>query len=463
MKKIFLSLCIVAELIFTSCSGFLDKTPTDALPVDGTITSVTDLKYAVNGIAYPLTTNLMSYASEFGIYADVLTNNYKIVKDNGQCSPLSYYTVDKTHRLVINPYSLFYKSIAGANKALEEAGKMKQTEDVKNLEGQLYAWRGLLHFDLARLFAHIPSTVSNISEEQSGIVLLTKVVNPDYTAPRNTLKETYEQIISDFTKAAEMMYEENEIGYFNKYAAIALRARAYLYTGEYQKAIDDAKTVINSKRYTLYTKDNYTKVWSQEGTEESIFEILITPTYNPQRNAIGFFADSRGYAEMAFNENAVLYKYLSTHPDDVRSKIIKDQSNAPDNKGFYPGKFPGRDGNLLINNPKIIRLSELYLIVAEAYVNLNKGKEAAKYINTLLRNRIYEYIDVETVNIDDVLNQYTYEMFQENHIAFAYWRNKKSVTNILNKQVNFNDECNILPIPLSEINLNSSLKQNSGY
>ena len=87
MNKIFLSLSLVAGLMFTSCSDFLDKEPTTALPVDGTITSAADLKFAVNGVAYPMTVERMTYASEFGIYADLLTNNYKIVKDNGQ-SPL---------------------------------------------------------------------------------------------------------------------------------------------------------------------------------------------------------------------------------------------------------------------------------------------------------------------------------------------------------------------------------------
>ena len=463
MNKIFLSLSLVAGLMFTSCSDFLDKEPTTALPVDGTITSAADLKFAVNGVAYPMTVERMTYASEFGIYADLLTNNYKIVKDNGQASPIAFYTVDKTHQFSEVPYSYFYKCIAEANKAIEEAANLQQTEEVTDLIGQLYAWRGMLHFDLARMFAHIPSTVANTSEAQSGIVLATEVYLPEYLAVRNTLKETYDQIIADLTKGAEMMADESELGYFNKYAAIALRSRAYLYMGEYQKAIDDANTVINSGNYSLYTKDDYAKVWIQEGTSESIFELLITSNYTPQRYAIGYYSDYDGYSEMAFDENGALYKYLSTHPKDVRSKTIKDQTNAPKNGAYYPGKFPGRDGNLYVNNPKIIRLSELYLIAAEAYVNLGKGDKAAEYINTLPRNRIEDYQDVATVTIDDVINQYVYEMYQENQIAFAYWRNKKSVTSITNKEVKYNAENNILPIPQCEIDLNADLKQNPGY
>ena len=166
---------------------------------------------------------------------------------------------------------------------------------------------------------------------------------------------------------------------------------------------------------------------------------------------------------MAFNEEGDLYKYLSTHPKDVRSKTIKDQTGAKDNKAYYPGKFPGREGSLYVNNPKIIRLSELYLIAAEAYSNLGDAAKAAEYINTLRKNRIEGYKDVASVTIDDILNEYTYELYQENQIAFAYWRNKKSVTNVYGKEVKYDDERTILPIPQREIDLNANLKQNAGY
>lgn len=463
MKKTILSLGLVAGLALTSCSDFLDKEPTNALPVDGTITSVEDLKYAINGVNYRLTVERMSYPSEFGIYADLLTDNYKIIKDNGQASPISMYTVDKTHQFSENEYWMFYKCITQANKALAEAAKMEQTATVKDLEGQLLAMRALYHFDLARIYAHIPSTVSDVNAEQSGIAIVTEVKTPEYVAKRNTLKETYDQIIKDFTDAAELMQDEPVCGYFSKYAAIALRARAYLYMGEYQKAIDDAETVFGSGKFSLYDIDNYSKVWLQEGTSESIYELLITSNYTPQRYAIGYYADSEGYSEMGFNPDGKLYTYLSQNPQDVRSKMTKNQLTAKSNAAIYPGKFPGRDGNLYVNNPKIIRLSELYLIAAEASVNLNRPKDAAGYINTLLKKRITDYQDVETVTIDDVIDQYCYELFQENQIAFAYWRNKKSVKNQVNKVINYNDNQTILPIPQREIDIYSGLKQNEGY
>lgn len=119
-----------------------------------------------------------------------------------------------------------------------------------------------------------------------------------------------------------------------------------------------------------------------------------------------------------------------------------------------------------MNNPKIIRLSEVYLIAAEAAVKTGDAAKAAGYINTLRQNRIDGYADVASVTIDDVLWEYRVELFCENQSTFCYWRNKKSVhvdQASGEKDINYDDYRTILPIPQREIDYNSGVKQNSGY
>ena len=67
------------------------------------------------------------------------------------------------------------------------------------------------------------------------------------------------------------------------------------------------------------------------------------------------------------------------------------------------------------------------------------------------------------VTIDDILFEYKKEFFAENQIAFAYWRNKKSVTNQVGKEIGYNDNKNIMPIPQREIDYDPTLVQNPGY
>lgn len=463
MKNYIMALSLMAGVSMVSCSDFLDKEPSTALPVDGAITSAEDLQYALNGVSYTFTDDRMSYPSEFGIYADLLTDNYRVVKGNNQSEPISKYNITKYDDFSMTPFYTFYKAISQINKALETSADMTGSE-VDNIKGQLLAWRGLAHFDLARLFAHIPSTV-DVNAANSGIPVADKAYAPDFLPTRSTLKETYGQIIKDLTEASNMMDEDNGVGYMNKWTAIALRARAYLYLGEYDKAIADAINVIENSGYKLLTIDSYVKSWTLEGADESIFELAQNDNYNPQRYAAGYYCDASGYSECAFNEDGELWQYFVSNPNDIRSKVVKDQTKEKTNPAYYPGKFPGRAGSiaLYVNNPKIVRLAEMYLIAAEAYANTNKGTEAANKLNELRANRIEGYTPVETATIEDVVKEWTIEFFCENQSAFAYWRNKMSVTNQLGKVINYDNNQTILPIPQREIDINPDLKQNAGY
>lgn len=462
MKKIYLVFGLVAGLTFSSCE--LDTLPSTSLGEEIAITTESDLQNAVNGIGYIVSEERMTYGAEFGIYADLLTNEFTIVDDYGQSSSIAQYTLSKNDELPEYAYCYFYKAIANCNKALELSANLEETDNVKNLKGQLYAWRALLHFDLARMFAHIPTAVSDVNAENSGIVLSTEVYQPDYKGTRSTLKLTYEQIIKDFTEGMKLMGKDNGVGYFNYYAALALRARANLYAGNFPEALSDAKEVIKDGGYELYTPSNYTKVWAQEGTSESIFELLITANYNPQRNSIGYYTDASGYPECALSPDGKVLKYLQSTPADIRSKVVKEQAvSGVAGTHFFPAKYPGRDG-LYVNNPKIIRLSEVYLIAAEAELKANNdGAAAAGYINDIERNRVTGYTDVASVTIDDVIFEYEKELFAENQIAFAFWRNKQSVTNQVGNVISYDNDRTIMPIPQREIDYDSTLKQNNGY
>ncbi|MCR4765391.1 MAG: RagB/SusD family nutrient uptake outer membrane protein [Bacteroidaceae bacterium] len=462
MKRLYLILGIAVSWALSSCNGFLDKEPSTALPVDGAITSIDDLQNAVNGIGYVISRQRGCYGAEFAIYADLLTNEFTVIKSYNQSVPISSYNLTKYDLLATNPYRVYYQAIANANKALETSGELDDPR-VANLQGQLYAWRALLHFDLARLYAHIPSTVASTSAANSGIPLADKVFESDYKPTRATLAETYNLVISDFTKAISLLKDNNGVGYMNKWAATALRARAYLYMGDYAHALADATAVINSGAYTLYTLSDYISAWAAEGTTESIFEFLTTETYTAQSYSPGNYTDASGYAEFAFNVTSPLFQYLSTHPKDVRSGLIKDQTDHKDAAGFYPGKYPGRNGSIYINNPKIIRLSEVYLIAAESEYYLHGGAAAAPYINKIEENRVEGYTAVTSVTIDDIIFEYTKELFAENQIAFAYWRNGKSLTNSLGEQIAADNMRAIMPLPQREIDLNTALVQNPGY
>ena len=81
------------------------------------------------------------------------------------------YQTGKNDEMVYSFYKLFYNSLARLNNVLAAAENLEGA-DVDILKGELYAMRALYHFDLARVFAKLPSTTDM---NDLGIVLSTEV------------------------------------------------------------------------------------------------------------------------------------------------------------------------------------------------------------------------------------------------------------------------------------------------
>jgi len=460
MKKIYL-FSLVFSLFVASCDDILEKVPGTSLPTNEAITTEKDLINAVNGVYSYQATAVGSYAAEFTLFADLRAGDFQSIAAVNHAGPIYRYQLTKNDGLVYNFYETFYLSLARLNSVLE-ASENITGDNVDNLKGELYAMRALYHFDLARLFAKNPSA-ANLDE--LGVVLSDKVFETSYIGERATLKETYDFILADLNKALPLFSKSQNQGHIDYGPALGIRARAYLYLEKNAEALADCKEIIASSPYKLYTRDEYLGVWLKEGTNESMFELLTTSIYNAQRNSIGYFTHADGYGECAATES--FKEILDARPTDIRTQLFEEETEN-DYNGYYPQKYNGRDGQIYVNNPKIIRLSEVYLIAAEAALKTgNAGSAeggAAYYLNLLRKNRIESYVDVASVTLDDILMERRLELFTEGHTAWDYWRNGKSVNNKFVGVVEATDHQAILPFPQTEIEVSGGLLiQNSGY
>ena len=462
MKKYIYMLPIV--IVAAACDA-LDQDPSTSVTVDAAITSVKDLENAVNGAYYVATYgDMLTVASEMSIYADLVgPDSYQPASSGQNASRMAQYSM--TSADTYNAYYYLYAAIASVNNALDKAKSLEDQEAAAPYVAELYAMRGLFHFHLATYFAPIPTSGSS---NHMGIVLADRVFDISYIGERASVEDTYEFIVGDFTKAVESgLNKERRTGHMNYWAALALRARANLYRGDYAAALEDAREVILESPYVLYTPENYTKVWSQEGADEMIMEYLQTDTYNAQRYAPGYYTSPRGYSE--YGVSPEFFAWMQQNVSDVRSRMVADCSQSPDNDpdyntGYYPLKYPGNAGasvRTYTNNIKVIRLSEVYLIAAEAA--LHEGEEASRFLNVLRTNRIEGYVPVGSVTLDDILDERRKELFAEGQMAFDFWRNGKSVTNG-SFTVSATDFRTVLPLPVEELDLSGGkLIQNPGY
>lgn len=461
MKKI--AYLIVAALLFNACD-LLDQEPTNSMSTDTAITSVEDLANAVTGVYYLATYgDMLTVASEMSIYGDLIGPDSKVPASSGQnASKLYAYSLSAAD--TYNAYYYLYAALANINKALEAAEALD--EDKAPYVAELYALRGIFHFHLATYFAPIPTSGS---ANKMGIVLSDRVFPVTYIGQRASLDDTYKQIVGDLTTAIETgMNKEQNAGHANYWAALAMRARAYLYWGKYAEALDDCREIIGQSPYTLYGLSDYANVWSTEGSSEMMMEYIQTDNYNAQRYAPGYYTNPDGYAEYGIADT--FQAWLSADPNDVRAKLVAKVSGSTVTEGaYFAQKYPGKSGAntpAYTNNIKVIRLSEIYLIAAEAELKKAGGSAstAAGYLNDLRRNRIAGYTDVATVSEQDILDERRKELFAEGQIAFDYWRMGKSITQSNGTVIAPSDFRTVLPLPKTEIDLSGGLLvQNPNY
>lgn len=465
----------------------LDKVPSDSWDSASAIQTVDDLKYAVNGVYETQTGNVSqfgNYTGDFGLFADLKGSDYKCVGNNNQATEISRYQATATSNLPEAIYRLFYKSIARINKVMEQTKAAGlEGEQVDAYMGELYALRALFHFDLARVYAQLPTVAKSL--DNMGIVVVTKTLDHTFVPERATLKVTYETILGDLEEAIKLM-EPLEIthnkntttGHMNYWAALALRARVNLYlddlniggTADHNAlALNDAKKIIEEGPYSLYKYDDYAAAWAKEFTNESIFEFQTTSLYNPQRNSLGYYTDPTGYAEAGMSDSFVAdFIKNPAYAKDIRvseAMIAEEDDGEGNNKAFYTQKYPGRDGQIYVNNAKVFRLSEIYLIAAEAALKTN-NPDAAKYIDDLRKERIAGYAAGTTtsVTLDDILTERRLELNGEGHMAWDMWRNHKSVKNQVAGEVVAGAENAVFPLPQANINVShGALKQNPGF
>lgn len=469
MKK----LILLSMVIVAGCTDLFDQMPSDQLPSSSAITTVPDLEKAVNGV-YLLYTSRSSYAGDFGLYADGKGGDTRYMGSFNHFAPITRYEHDATSDVPARSYNNFYTGLARVNNILDVIDNIlvePGEEDLfSDLTGQLFALRALLHFDAARLFAQLPGVSAGMDAVNSGIVLSTEYYQPDATFSRSTLRETYELISEDFRAALTTLSKEKNYGKLNYWAAKALQARMYLYLEDYSNALAAATEVINNDRgYSLYSRSEYLSVWSKTATTESLFEIVTTDLVNAQRNSIGYYTIPDGYAECAVTNDFA--GWLRADPNDIRSSMIAEKSSNGNYLAWYPVKYTGQEGATApsyVNNPKIIRMSEVYLIAAEARLKggtASGALSAQDYYNALRERRITGYTPVTGVTLDDILNERRRELFCENHRMFDLVRNERNISApiVQSEPLSYNDYRIILPIPKREIDISPGLAQNPKY
>lgn len=455
MKK-FKILSTVATLIallmaINACTtSDLDPSTEQNKPVEGGIASDQNLFGILKGM-YSRMTASGYYGRDYIINNEVRSDNCFSNGNSGRFTTEAGFKYDANTGFF---WDEAYATIASANIVIgtDPAELSGDAEFIKHMQGEAYAIRALVHFDLVKQYGqqHVGGTL--------GVPYVTEFKGEDLTPARNTVEEVKTKIMADLETAFSMMDESYDISkeFITKYAAKALEARVAAYFGDWATAKSAAEAVINSGNYEIVSASGYVASFATDEPVNSIFELAFSPTDNRGINGLAYIyrtTSGGSYGDVqVLDEVADLYE-----EGDVRADILGYEGIMLRNIGKYPD-------NSGYDNVGVIRYEEVILIYAEAL--LETGGDALTQINLITSNRGAS--PYTTVTKDDILNERRKEFIFEGHRFEDLCRFHKDIEKISLQQnflatIHYGDAILAWPVPQAEMDANSNMIQNDGY
>ncbi len=472
MRKYIYYTVLTAALGFSavSCNDMLEVEPQLSLSDKVALSSVNDVRVAVNGI-YDGYQSIDYYGRSFIVIPEVASDNARITPTNSN-RYLNFrdFTYTVANGDIAGFWNTAYAIIARSNNIINNMENVTDgTEAERNdLLGQALASRALAYFDLVRIFSQ-PYQNGGGSQLGVPIVLVTEIGTP----ARNTVGEVYTRVIEDLEDAKELMQtNDNAPERFSRAGAAALLSRVYLYKGDYQKSIDAANDA-SLAGFTLVSGDNYVKSFESYGSSEAIFQLKFEADENRGSDNLGNIFLPTGYGDIR-----PTFDLAATYAEgDKRAGWIKEGQRGTVTD-IFAYKYPGQDGVPGLGSPIILRLSEVILNRAESYARLGGAANEALAIEDL--NKIRTRAGLEPVGtelsgqplIDAILLERRRELAFEGHRFFDIFRTGNDLVRVgqdcpgnSNCTIEYGDNLIAFPIPEREIKANPSIadQQNPGY
>ncbi|MDE6545500.1 MAG: RagB/SusD family nutrient uptake outer membrane protein [Paramuribaculum sp.] len=240
-----------------------------------------------------------------------------------------------------------WKGIAQASNIIKmfEEG---QSAKIDQAMGECYYIRGMLYFYFVRAYGR---PYYQAPDRNLGVPIVNgtpdDVMGDLFLDDRMTVKETYEQIISDLQKAEQLMNEDKGASRASVGAAQALLSRVYLYmSGTYenpnreyaQKAVEYAGKVINSGNYRLLTRDEFMAYLkpTPENNPEMIMAVKRVASefsgFDHYYGVGGMYANIGG---MGWGEMYASQKYMDLLDENGRNDWRDDHYNIIDARASF--------------------------------------------------------------------------------------------------------------------------------
>lgn len=426
----------------SSCSDWLDVQPSTQKDREDLIKTDDGYKQMLYGTYINLVgTDLYGHNLTYGLLEGIARNYCK--------NPVTNYNYENTSvRGTIDAiWDKMYNNIANVNsilKDIEDHANVFSKGEMELIEGEAYAMRAYMHFDLMRMFAPAYS----LDENAIAIPYVETYERVRY--PHISEKEVVAKVLADLDKAETLLVKAGDplisrpqdITYsgkgdltanrqyrFNYWAVQALRARVYMYIGDEDKALEYADKVIEEGPFTWVSEPNISSGGDKIFLTELIcgLDVPDLPNYYESYFKSESYSLSDGWGNYGLNvfEDANDYRYLYLITNNkAGDKVISSKYD----------QTTSSSGVVKKQTVPLIRLGEMYLIAAEC----NKMKNPSKSVSLLRELKLHRGYLSEDKGISDaatadelqdyIAKEMRKETYAEGQMWFYYKRKDSPTT-----------------------------------
>lgn len=407
-------------LVASSCNKWLDIIPEDTTTEKQLFSDAGGYHSAINGLYQTMSSSSLYGQNLTWGFASALSQYY----DNASASnskSFSYtekyeYDSDEVKAYGEQIWQTAYNVISNANNILAHLETADPTMfpeydqcEVDVIKGEALAVRALMHFDLLRLFAESPA----VNKNAKAIPYVNSF--PSLFNERKTVKDVLDLVQKDFSDAADLlakndttsigevwmymtsnryMTSNSDRSYFftgrgvrlNYVGVMSLLARAKAYAGDLEGAYKVAKFItdkyVDGNGWYSYM-DRFSSTDSDASRPHKLMEELLVSFYS--ENLATNYTSS---TNVEFDRNSYALKNVNgmfTDNGDVRRTKLIVNYDLDTQVSLKYSERSGSSNLITVENRvlPVMRLSELYLIMAEYLASDGDVPGAVEVLNDL--------------------------------------------------------------------------------
>lgn len=465
--RIFAGTLLMASLmLWTACDDWLDVQPKSQVEDSELFDTESGFKEALAGV-YSSMVSERTYTREM-IYGamGILAQEWTYYPSSSY-QDLSEYQYDAAipQSLIASIWEQNYNGIANVNNLINHIDEKKSLFSRKNYEiikGEALALRAFLHFDLLRCFG----VSYEVNPDMPAIPYSTDLTYKVF--PQLTVREVAVKIEADLSEAVLLLKETDPIitgetitelddnGYLmnrqvhlNYYAVKGLQARLYMWMREYGQAEACAQEVVRADAFSWTTMADMSSGRDYAFASEQLFALndltlstIADNYFNEENSTISFSLDKDVLGE--YYESRTDYRYLYL----FQSGSGSDQVDRRYMMKYNVSKESGENASYYNNKIPLIRLSEMYLILAEC--QYRSDGTGIDYLNVIRDARGSELLEETPSDFyGELLREYRREFIGEGQLFF-YYKRMNYPTVIGSSTDMIGQKAYTFPIPLSE-------------